>query len=373
MAACIRFLVYETFDKTFHVSVEAEGISSEHKPVKLWKDTEPQNRTRHIRCVQSTCDEFRILHLGFLDYTHYVLTVRFYGLESFHKRYHIKEIIVYCWFAHTLRRFPTQDWSIEQKWMSLLLPLLLLYNDPIFPLMFLVDSSFPGILDAIFQETFLAAILMFWLCAYHGLRQNERRLLTFYVPKLLLVVSLWLSSLIFAVNQKYSEWADPTYSYQIHTEQFYNYKIAYVVIGSLYGIYLACLMLRAYTELRSMPYFDVRLKLLTSMLVVIVAFVFSLFSLKFGIGVIEDNFVSELTTTYKSSAEFMALYGILNFSFYAMAYLYSPSSTVPFETHITKDNPTFSMINDSDEDVIYGSDEDSRKPLNKSCNNDDSD
>lgn len=66
------------------------------------------------------------------------------------------------------------------------------------------------------------------------------------------------------------------------------------------------------------------------MLVVIVAFVFSLFSLKFGIGVIEDNFVSELTTTYKSSAEFMALYGILNFSFYAMAYLYSPSSTVPF-------------------------------------------
>lgn len=33
------------------------------------------------------------------------------------------------------------------------------------------------------------------------------------------------------------------------------------------------------------------------------------------------------------------------------------------EPTITKDNPAFSMMNDSDEDVIYGSDEESRKPL----------
>lgn len=38
------------------------------------------------------------------------------------------------------------------------------------------------------------------------------------------------------------------------------------------------------------------------------------------------------------------------------------------ETTITKDNPAFSMVNDSDEDVIYGSDDDSteRRPLNSS-------
>jgi len=33
-----------------------------------------------------------------------------------------------CWFAHSLRKFAVHDWSIEQKWMTLLLPLLLLYN-----------------------------------------------------------------------------------------------------------------------------------------------------------------------------------------------------------------------------------------------------
>lgn len=37
------------------------------------------------------------------------------------------------------------------------------------------------------------------------------------------------------------------------------------------------------------------------------------------------------------------------------------------EPSITKDNPAFSMINDSDEDVIYGSDDDSRRPLNASA------
>jgi len=33
-----------------------------------------------------------ILHLGFLDYTRYMLTVRFHGLESFHQRYNITEV-----------------------------------------------------------------------------------------------------------------------------------------------------------------------------------------------------------------------------------------------------------------------------------------
>jgi len=36
---------------------------------------------------------------------------------------------------------------------------------------FLVNSWVPGMLDAILQTTFLCAILMFWLCVYHGLRQ----------------------------------------------------------------------------------------------------------------------------------------------------------------------------------------------------------
>jgi len=43
--------------------------------------------------------------------------------------------------------------------------------DPVFPLTFLVNSWIPGILDTIFQATFLTALLLYWLCIYHGVRQ----------------------------------------------------------------------------------------------------------------------------------------------------------------------------------------------------------
>ena len=33
-----------------------------------------------------------------------------------------------CVFAYSLRKFSIQNWSMEQKWMTLLLPLLLLFN-----------------------------------------------------------------------------------------------------------------------------------------------------------------------------------------------------------------------------------------------------
>lgn len=39
------------------------------------------------------------------------------------------------------------------------------------------------------------------------------------------------------------------------------------------------------------------------------------------------------------------------------------------DSSITKDNPAFSMFNDSEEEVIYGSDEDSRRPLTRAPRN----
>lgn len=44
------------------------------------------------------------------------------------------------------------------------------------------------------------------------------------------------------------------------------------------------------------------------------------------------------------------------------------------DSSITKDNPALSMFNDSEEEVIFGSDEDSRRPLTRvPRNTDDSD
>ncbi|XP_044761439.1 transmembrane protein 181 [Coccinella septempunctata] len=390
----------EIYDKSFQVSITIEGLTEEHKPISVVDTKHSRNRTRHLRCENQNCDEFIVLHLGYLDYTHYILTVRFHGLEAFHKRYNINQVTFYfktynpgftkieiwfrfvfllttflisCWFANSLKKYAMHDWSIEQKWMSFLLPCLIGYNNPVFPMMFLVHSWIPGLIDAFAQATFLCALLLFWLCIYHGLRQNERKFLTFYVPKLFLVAMLWFPAIILSTWEKVNELEDPTYNHEVDTSNYYVVQSFFYIFSVVYIIYLGLLILRAYTELRSMPFFDLRLKYLTLLMVIVLSISCVITFLRFGVGFLEDNFVARLSTHYTSSAQFMAFYGLLNFYLYTMAYVYSPGNSSAHEFAITKDNPAFSMINDSDEDVIYGSDEESRRPLNRSRNDDDSD
>ncbi|CAG9857632.1 unnamed protein product [Phyllotreta striolata] len=386
----------EIIDKIFEVSVGISGLSEEHKPVRILT-ANSNNRTRHLKCDRQSCEEFIVLHLGYLDYAHYIITVNFFGLEAFHSHYNIKELdfyfktynpgftqieiwfrffflaftfVVTCWYQHTLRKYAMYDWSIEQKWMSILLPMLMAYDNPVFPMSFLLNSWLPGMIDAIAQASFLCALLLFWLCIYHGLRQNERHLLTFYMPKVFIIAMLWFPAIILSTWERINELKDPTYNHTVDTSNFYVVKAFFYIFGIVYLIYLTILILKAYTELRSMPYFGLRLKFLTLLMLVVLMVSCAVTVLRFGVGVLEDNFVAELSTHYSNSSEFMSFYGLLNFYLYAMAYVYSPGSRNLNDMGLTKDNPAFSMINDSDEDVIYGSDEESRRPLNRSRNED---
>ena len=79
-------------------------------------------------------------------------------------------------FLSNLRRFALDDWSIEQKWVAFLLPLLLAFNNPLFAWTLLSSSVVPAFLDAFFQTSYLFGLLLFWLCIFHGLRQTERGL-----------------------------------------------------------------------------------------------------------------------------------------------------------------------------------------------------
>lgn len=52
-------------------------------------------RTRHLKCERQMCEELVVAHLGFLDYSYYIITVHFHGLESFHQRYNIRDLTFY--------------------------------------------------------------------------------------------------------------------------------------------------------------------------------------------------------------------------------------------------------------------------------------
>uniref|UniRef100_A0A8D8PY66 Transmembrane protein 181 n=2 Tax=Cacopsylla melanoneura TaxID=428564 RepID=A0A8D8PY66_9HEMI len=390
----------ESYDVGFHYRVSITGVKQDHQDIGIL-NAYHHNRSRHLVCTRDACQEVMLLHLASLQYARYLVTVRLYNLDGFQKRYHINQItfhfkhynpaftqieiwfrfifllgtaVITFWFTHTLRRYTIQDWSFEQKWMSILLPMLFLHDNPTFPMIFLYNSWMPGMLDVLFQTTFLSTLLLFWLCMYHGLRQNERKLLIFYVPKVLLTVGpLWFMAMVLGTWQHLTQVEDPTFSYKVDTEDYHILKVSCSFFLVVYLTYLVYLILRAYTDLRSMPFFDARLKFLTLLMCIVLGLSSSLFLVNYGIGSLEQVFISQLNTTYTSSAPFMTCYGLLNFYLYTMAYVYSPTQKNVFDNSITKDNPAFSMINDSDEEVVFGSDEESRRPLNRSNNDDDSD
>lgn len=70
---------------------------------------------------------------------------------------------------------------------------------------------------------------------------------------------------------------------------------------------------------------DMRLKFLTLLMIFVLSISLTVTMCRFGFGILEDNFVARLNTTYTSSAQFMCFYGLLNFYLYTMAYVYSPS------------------------------------------------
>ncbi|XP_032109079.1 transmembrane protein 181 isoform X2 [Sapajus apella] len=366
----------ETSIKTsFPMTVKVDGVAQDGTT--MYIHNKVHNRTRTLTCA-GKCAEIIVAHLGYLNYTQYTVRVGFEhlklpikGMNFTWKTYDpafsrleiwfrfvfvVLTFIVTCLFAHSLRKFSMRDWGIEQKWMSVLLPLLLLYNDPFFPLSFLVNSWLPGMLDDLFQSMFLCALLLFWLCVYHGIRvQGERKCLTFYLPKFFIVGLLWLASVTLGIWQTVNELHDPMYQYRVDTGNFQGMKVFFMVVAAVYVLYLLFLIVRACSELQHMPYVDLRLKFLTALTFVVLVISIVILYLRFGAQVLQDNFVAELSTHYQNSAEFLSFYGLLNFYLYTLAFVYSPSKNALYESQL-KDNPAFSMLNDSDDDVIYGSD-----------------
>uniref|UniRef100_A0A9J8BVT6 Transmembrane protein 181 n=1 Tax=Cyprinus carpio carpio TaxID=630221 RepID=A0A9J8BVT6_CYPCA len=365
--------------REFGMNVELQGVMQDASVTRISNNIHNKNRSLHCAAHQQACDEIIVLHLGYLNYTQYKISVSFRNLLQdriknvtfvfkmynatfsqveiwFRFVFVVMTFIVTCVFAHSLRRFSMRDWGVEQKWMSVLLPLLLLYNDPFFPLSFLLNSWFPGTLDAFFQALFLCALLLFWLCVYHGIRvQGERRFLSFYLPKLLIVGLLWLSAVTLGIWQTVNELQDPTYQYKVDIQNFQGMKIFFLLLVSVYVLYLLFLVLRACSELKNAPYTDLRLKFLTALTLLVLLISVLILYLRFGSKPLQDNFVAELSTHYQNSAEFLSFYGLLNFYLYTLAFVYSPSRSALYDSQL-KDNPAFSMLNDSDDEVIYGSD-----------------
>jgi len=353
--------------------------------VRVYSSTPSESQTyirqRTVHCQKQLCNQLILFHLNYLHENRYSFQIQFDGLEqnkdkkikdfqfflnTFNPKYTefelafrfaflLSSIVATCFFTKSMRRFSVLDWSLEQRWMVILLVFLVFYNDPFYPITFLSNSSFPVLLDGILQATFLCILLLFWLSVYHGIRQNTRRFVPFYLPKLILVSCLWIFAVALSSTRIVQEFRDPMYNMTIDMTQFTIFRLIFFTVGILYILYLIFLIIRAFGELRNMPYFDVRLKFMTVLMLFVVSASIVITTIRFGSGIIEENFVPELASRFKNSVEFLSYYALINFYLYTMAYVYSPAKNAAIDS-LFRDNPTFSMINDSDEDVVYGSD-----------------
>ena len=64
---------------------------------------------------------------------------------------------------------------------------------------------------------------------------------------------------------------------------------------------------------------------MTALMLIVLSISIAVTVLRFGSTALQDNLVSQLSTHYQNSAEFLAFYGLLNFYMYTMAFVYSPS------------------------------------------------
>ena len=84
--------------------------------------------------------------------------------------------------------------------------------DPLFPLNFLVNSWVPGMFDSVFQASFLCGLLLFWLCAFHGIRQ---------VFKIFFLLSVWKRWFFFCRKfWCYFQWVIIRYSFWEKSSSF---------------------------------------------------------------------------------------------------------------------------------------------------------
>ncbi|RWS12181.1 Wnt-binding factor-like protein [Dinothrombium tinctorium] len=392
----------EAFNKKFAISLKIVGKDSE---IEKLDDTngvvilnEDFNRNvgryHHLSCSGKKCDPIEALHLEFLEFPYYQIIVRFHNLSSFNTKFTIENIeftfqsinpsfttlciwfrfvflvitfAITCWFTHSLHRYHITDWSMEQKWTAALLVLLIFCNNPFYPMIFLFGSKYPRMVEIIFQSSFFCCVLLFWISFFHGIRQNSRNFVKFYLLKVTLVGTLWFAIMYCAIWSSIEKLEKPTLDEQSAFEESSTLQtlnlLFYICFGG-YFVYLLILIMTAFTELRSMPYFDLRLKLQTfllsfALMISVLVVLLSSSSTTSRIGendVTQIPFLQLLPWTYQSSssASFLSIFSIANLYVCFSCYFYFPSASSLMDARIVRDNPTLSMINDSDEDVIYG-------------------
>lgn len=381
----------EIFEQQFFVTVDIEGARGNEDRVKLFDQQRFYNRSRRLHCHGDKCSPVSILSLHHLKFNNYILLLNTKGLEDVDERYTIKEITFELssisaefsymqlwsrtlflastassaiWFLYTLRKSPLHEWSMEQKWTLVLLFFLALYNNPLYPACLLSGHELTWSLDHVMKVTFICSLLLYWLCLLHGIRQTIRSWLKFYVPKLLVVGSLWLLMVVLVSWHDFKQHQHPTYDWKSHSS-LQTLETCILLVFFVYSIYITILLVRGYAELRTLPILGRRLRFAAALTLLLMVWAVLLL-------IRSGRILSALVTG--PAALITASDTFLNTCLMAMTWTYSSTDYhTEREYGYVRPSGMMTMTADSDdEDVLYD-EGDTRLPLHRTSNQEDSD
>lgn len=226
--------------------------------------------------------------------------------------------LVYCMYSMVLGELPRDGWSVEQEMIKLLAALIILFDDPFYALEEWKASATLGVLSVIFQTTFLAALLLFWLILVDHIRveAKEQRIVrrSFYPAKLCFVGVFWLAAVVVECYNLMERRDNPAYIIHIHHHVAKFFRVVAYVAIALYLVWMSCMVLALFTEIRSLSR---RFQFLL------------LFSLVMGIVFVAGIVLQHAGYLNHNMGEMTGYYSLFNLYVYTLCYLYSPSRETP--------------------------------------------
>eukprot|EP01080_Neovahlkampfia_damariscottae_P004132 gene4132-7442_t len=106
----------------------------------------------------------------------------------------ISIIFTIIYFILLIRRQQVYYWSTEQKFLSILLILTVLFNNPIFFLEFVLNQWIFQFLNTLFAITFYCFLMLSVLVMTHSVITvpQDRGIIWFFVPKFMIVGAIWM-------------------------------------------------------------------------------------------------------------------------------------------------------------------------------------
>ena len=253
--------------------------------------------SRVLTCLQHElhCEEMHLLHVPYIEHSSYravaqlVLngtdtavddilgdthfTFQFVNDTFVHfaliwrMSYFAMNFLIFLWFAYRTRDLPWQLWSVEQKWVIVLLFALLLYNDPLYPMQFIVNHFLVSFLHEALTVTFVSLLLLFWLSVLDGIRAQEetnaepdRKMRMFYMPKIVFVLWLWMLILFCYCWIASHRLSDPEKADWADFSLYNTVGGALLVMMAIYVAWLAVILIRSFSNTSLYPFIGIRIK-----------------------------------------------------------------------------------------------------------------